>query len=443
MIVVGNSNVACLDGVGARLVVQETPADVSWVGALRFRHFYDGHPAGPRVRERFRFGTSGDPRPRLLAIGTHDIFDVGAAVDAGTVEAAIQDLSTRASRFFAEFGAAAVEWGAPVGWIVFPQPSTALAFQRLSPDEVLAMATKVNQHLSELARAHRVMVIDAFDQLGGARVDPGYLQRDAQHLNARGAARLVAAIAGRFNLSAELMVDRAAGAEPEDELGSFCAMLLHAANIAPAPLVDPTLAVETAVEERLREKGLAGSVAVTSDLELVDSGLFDSLDLVDVYTEATRAVGLDIPFDVSLRDLGTPRAFAATIAAHFETPSRADFEVSLAAARRRIPPSAADQAHDRIARLPPERIEAFVEQLRVTLHGVGCPYGAVLMWLGLFARARGDHATAMRHFEAAARVPIPVPIEVASHVASPVGLNGRRTREGRSHVGRRSPLASG
>lgn len=412
MIVAGNSNVACLDQVGARLEVEGQPAEVCWVGALRFSHFFDGHPAGKRVRARFA-ASSG---PRLLAIGTHDVFDVCEATGRGTVEAHISQVMDHAEHLFAELGAVG-----NVGWLVFPQPRHAVRYAHLEPGDVHIVATKVNRHLAEVARRHGVRIIDPFGQLRGEDIDAAFLQRDQQHLNPEGAARLAAAIGKAFGLRSVLTRTHGDDFEPKDELASFCGMLLQAVGVrgeAGGGLEETLL---RAVAGRLEEKGLP--LEVTPELELVDAGLLDSLDLVDVYAHATRAVGLDIPFDVSLRELNTVAKMATFIRGHLppaSVPSRADFELSIAAARGETPADATDQALQNIAAMSDTLANAIVEQLDVTLYGHTCPYGVVWLWLGLFTLARGDVNGAAKLIEMSGAAAHPVDAELVRRVMGAV-----------------------
>ncbi len=412
MIVAGNSNVACLDQMGARLEVEGQPAEVCWVGALRFSHFFDGHPAGKRVRARF----AASPGPRLLAIGTHDVFDVCDAAGRGTVDAQISQLMDHAEHLFAELGRLG-----SVAWLVFPQPQHAVRYAHLGPGDVHVVATKVNAHLAEVAARHGVAVIDPFGQLRGEDVDPTFIQRDGQHLNPEGAARLAAAIGRTFAVRAELARTRNGDFEPEDELASFCGMLLQAIGVRGDAAGGLQATLLSAVAGRLEEKGLP--LEVTPELELVDAGLLDSLDLVDVYAHATRAAGLDIPFDVSLRELNTVAKMEAFIRGHLpptSIPSRADFERSMAAARGQIPVDAADQALQNIAGMSEPLAKAIVDQLDVTLHGHRCPYGVVLLWLGLFTLAQGDVQGAAHLVESSGAVAHPVRRELVLRVMDAV-----------------------
>jgi len=410
MIVAGNSNVACLDQLGARLEVDGQPAEVCWVGALRFAHLFNGHPAGKRVRERFAVA----PRAKAIAIGTHDIFDVCDAAGRGTVEETIGKLMDHAERLFAELGA----MGA-IAWLVFPQPRNAVHYVHLGPRDIHTVAVKVNRHLAEVALRHGVQVLDPFAQLEGVDLDPKLLQRDGQHLNADGAARVASALGAAFGVTAQLSRTQCPDAEPNDELASFCGMLLQAVGIRSGG--DVMVSLIEIITERLAERGL--TLEVTPELELVEAGLLDSLDLVDVYAEATRAAGLDIPFDVSLRELNTVERMATFIQGHLgtpERPSREDFERSMGAARGQLDPTAADDAHQRIAAMDPSLAQAIMEQVEVTLYGVTCPYGVVLLWMGLFTLARGDATGAAELVLLAGKVPFAVDAALVARVMEAV-----------------------
>lgn len=53
MMLVGNSNIACFNQQGLELASAVEAVEVHWVGALQIDHFFNGHPAGARIRKLF------------------------------------------------------------------------------------------------------------------------------------------------------------------------------------------------------------------------------------------------------------------------------------------------------------------------------------------------------------------------------------------------------
>ena len=83
MMLVGNSNISCFNQQGLELVSSAESVEVHWVGALQIDHFFNGHPAGARVRKLF----AKEKGWKFLSIGTHDIFGFCQRASNGQLEA--------------------------------------------------------------------------------------------------------------------------------------------------------------------------------------------------------------------------------------------------------------------------------------------------------------------------------------------------------------------
>ncbi|NTU42814.1 MAG: SGNH/GDSL hydrolase family protein, partial [Nitrospirales bacterium] len=403
MIFAGNSNITCFNQQGLEATSTGEPVSVHWVGALQIDHFFNGHPAGARVRELF----GREKGWKFLSIGTHDIFGLCRAASKGELEKYLPRMQELYKGLFSE-----LQSGGSFGWLVFPQPLNQLSFPGLSAADILKVAKRFNEMVKIICKEEGIPVIAPLAQIVDRNGNPlkEFVQGDGIHLNLRGAEvylQEVSALTG-----AEISFRPGdLPFEPASEVESFCSLLLDELKVprkAGITSSDFMASLSAFIAAQLRDRGL--DLEIGAETELVDSGLLDSLSLVETYTYATGLLGLEIPFDVNLRDLHTLSKLEGFLFRKMDEAGRSTDPLSQEAFILSLRGDWNDEQQreqileaDRlISGMDDSLFRAFQEQVTVVSHGVPIRYGIILFWVALNKAARGDYTGALEHLDAAA-----------------------------------------
>ncbi len=397
MIITGNSNVDCFNRLGLQTDVEGEEVSAYWVGALQIEHFYQSIPIGEKVRSIF----AAEKGWKFLSIGPHDIFQLWRAASLGRLTAVFQLMMQRYEATFRELNGAG-----KFGWLVFPQPLHEVNFHNVTEKNKLDITRVFNRQIAKLCADSGILVINPLKAILGKDGLPSceYLQEDGLHMNDRGAGLYIEEIAKLTGTSIGFQPIKTFF-EPRSETESFCSLLLNNVHMEAErglELEGLSLALAGFLSERLRQRGL--DIDVDGETELVDSGLLDSLDIVEAYTFAANAMRMDIPFDVSLRDLNTVHKISeylaekkgGSLAGKDSQPVQSDFLLSLRGdfndpAQR----AAMLEAEILISRLDDPSFASFQENLVMACVGGNCDYGIALFWVALNQARRGDYRGAL------------------------------------------------
>ena len=415
MIIVGNSNVNTFKQQGLVTRADAEQVSVLWVGALTGHDFYNGHPAGMKVLQLFRERSA---EWKFLSIGIHDIYDLCGAASKFRLTEAMGNLKKLYAHLFQEFS----RFG-KFGWLVFPQPAHEISFPGVTPEEVLEIARTFNNHMKAWCREAGMAVIDPSDRILREDGKPlaHLLQKDGIHLNVEAARFYLDDISALTGIPLQFQGERPAF-EPADEPESFVSLLLNALDVpyrsAPklAGLKERLLCF---VDELLRGKGL--ELDIDAETELVDSGLLDSLNLVETYTFAVNGIGMEIVYDVDLRTLDTVGkicSFLEDQAGEAQTPAGPTFEDFITSMRGTlVDPSQREEvlaADFRIAGMEKAQVQAFIRHFEVVSYSFNCNYGIVYLWLAFFAAQNKNYGTAIEILRHGSRTDLAYPVP-ASH----------------------------
>lgn len=398
MIIVGNSNVDCFNRLGFLMDAGGEKVKISWVGALVVQHFFQSIPIGEKVRSLF----AAEEGWKFLSIGTHDVYELWLAASKGMLAEAFAMMVRRYEFVFQEFASSG-----KFGWIVFAQPLHEVTFPNLEDKRRLEIVRTFQRRISKLCIDNNIAIVDPLDRILGTDGLPlnQYLQIDRLHMNQEGAALYAKEISMVIGTDISFQPKEALF-EPQSEAESFCSLLLNNLNLEAERAIsgdELQTALAEFVTERLRQKGL--DLNIDADTELVDSGLLDSLDLVETYTFATSAMRMDVPFDVNLRDLNTIQKISeyligkedgGTPSVDASKPVQTDFWLSLRGdfndpdERTRIL-----EAENHISLLDDRTFVTFREGITVALAGNICNYGIVPFWIALNQARRGHYQDAL------------------------------------------------
>ena len=396
MIIAGNSNVSSFRGQHLSSSETGQEIEVTWVGALKIDHFLNGHPAGTRLREMF----GGHDDWKLLSIGTHDIIDLCAATDKGSFRETFE-------RIFADYRCVFQELNrlGNFAWLVFPQAPQQIKFDSLSADQVLEISRYFNGILEEWCHGTGIPTINPLQEILGpdGRPFPQFLQKDGIHLNSDAAELYVREISTLCGSTLEFHA-KAPQFEPENEVESFCSLLLGGIGIPfEVKALPPCLKekLSTFATGLLEKKGL--EFDVEPDTELIDSGLMDSLNLVELFTYALEVSGMELTFDVELRSLDTVHKIVDFIVSRVHqhagnSPSLAfsDFLVSVRGNfDENDQRTTILEAERRIGDMDEQLTRIFIEQFGIATDNMFCNYGIVFLWLGLLAAKQKRLGTAI------------------------------------------------
>lgn len=394
MIIIGNSNVNTFKQQGVVATTDAEKVSVLWVGALTASDFRTDHPAARKVRDIF----AGNGEWKFLSIGTHDIHELCAAAMLGRLDEALANLNDFYRKLFRELASSG-----NFGWLIFPFPAREITLPNVSDDEVLGIARNFYDRIKKWCREEGIPVIDPQQRIldTDGRPLPQLLQKDGIHLNVE-AARIyleeISAVTGtplRFQGEGPVF-------EPADEPESFASLLLNALDVPHRRGTNLDGLEERLigfVGELLRGKGL--ELEVDAETELVDSGLLDSLNLVETYTFAVNSVGIEIVYDVDLRTLDTVQKICCFIAEHGgweepDGPAFEDFVTSMRGDFRDPAQREAMVAADyRIATMKEERVQEFIRHFEIVSYSFNCNYGIIYFWLSLFAANNRNYGTAL------------------------------------------------
>lgn len=411
--IVGNSHVSVFSRGCVRRDVPEELVAVHWVGALEIEHFFVDHPAAKKVRALFR----AEPGWKLLMIGNHDLFQLLRRATREGLDAAMRHYLARYQEVFGEF--AALD---RFGWLVGVQQVDNARVPGFTPDAMLGISRDFIAELSTWCDAHGIPVINPLPRLVGSngRPEARWLQADGLHLKPEASSFYFDAIASATRVVLETQHTRGLDFEAATEHESYCSLVVAELALPPARMTRHNFRARVLAfaRERLAERGL--EIELVAEEDFVGSGLFDSLDLVEIYTFATRELGVEIDFDVSLRELETVNKLCGYLEKRFPAATEEPlvFDDFVRSMRGEADTPATIEADERIARMGAARLTSLAEA--VTTSGGGGVYGFPLYWMALAAHALGRKSEAERWLEAARdpRRPFPVPAARARYAGS-------------------------
>jgi acyl carrier protein len=398
MIILGNSNVDCL--ARSKIESERVPEVllVKWVGALKIEHFYSDHPAAAKVEELF----SREPGWKFLSVGTHDIYLICQYASIGQLEEALVHFLKLYIPIFSKFHALG-----KFAWLIFPQPSEETSFPNLSPQDILTIAGRFNSMLEQWCVSVGIPVINPTKEfLGLDGIPPTHLRQvDGIHLNTTGAKFYLDQI-GALAETQIAAVSETVFFEPVNEVESFCSLLLNNLGL-------PWQAIKLHAEFQsnllsciggiLIERGI--HIQISEDFDLIESGVLDSLDLVNIYTLAASEFPMEIPFDVDLFELSTVNKIYLFLSEKFTSnhPDAGRRSIGLLDFVHSLRANFGDslrqeewvRAESRIAKIDDHLLSELRESLVVACGVPQCPYGLPLLWIALCEAEKGNFSSAL------------------------------------------------
>ncbi len=392
MQLVGNSHISVFSNGCVRVDMPNETVHTHWVGALEVDHFFSDHPAAKKVRELFRAESGW----KLLMLGNHDLFHIALRSSEVGLTAALDQMLERYHVVFEEFAALG-----RFGWLVGVQQADNVLLPGFTADGLLALSRQFVGSLTAWCTARGVAVVNPLPHLLGenGRPDSRWLQSDGLHLKPDAARYYFQAIAQETGVVLAPRHASGAAFEPESEHESYCALVVGELALPPSRSDSGALVprVLQFARTRLAERGI--ELELGADDDFVGSGLFDSLDLVEVYTFATEARGEELDFDVSLRELDTVAKLCVYLERRSPRPAQASLVFDDFVCSMRSEGKEAEDADVRIARMGAEHLNRLAEAIATSLGGER--YGFPLYWLALAAHELGSTDRGVRWLDEA------------------------------------------
>jgi len=411
MILIGNSNIDCFN----RLQLGSSTGEavrVQWVGALVIDHFINSMAIGQKVRELYLAETGW----KFLSIGTHDIYNLYLHAAHGSLETGFHQIVTKYEMVFTELAKRG-----KFAWLIFPQPIHTRELANLPVPKKLEITQRFNRHMEMFCSKKNIPVVNPLKQILGennlARTE--FLQKDGLHLNEHGATLYIMEIVRLSGVMLSIK-KRTQVFEPQNENESFCTLLINNLNLPPITVLSAQNLTDRLVafmQERADTRGL--DMHIQAITPIASEGLFDSLDLVELYSCASALMDLEMNFNVNLREQDTIAnivkfIFTANKLKQDRTasPGYADFLTSLqidfnVTANR----PAILNAESNIGGLADQPFAILSDSYTAACEGNFCRYGTAIFWLALNLARRGEYKIALTYIKTAGdpRCYFPIP----------------------------------
>ena len=322
MLILGNSHVSVFE---EGILSPDEPVRVHWLGALLASHFLNGHPAGGAAMDWIRQ----EKGWTFLFIGNHDVQALWHATQGRDPGPGLQGLVGIYEAMFSQLSRIG-----KIAWVVSVQQSRNVAASPGQEASILKLEGAFREAVGRVCRKLGVPVLDPLKGFrdGSGKIDPAILQKDGLHILHERSELFLAAFA---RLSGNRL-----GRNPDPrtrvfrtdyEVGSLAGLFVRELGHPPraTPPRETLLAaiIQTAAQI-ISARGIHDPVR--HDTDLVDTGLLDSLGLVELYTWIHSFLGRNLDFDVDLRAFPTPDALADRFAGTCPGPPGVeDFVVSL------------------------------------------------------------------------------------------------------------------
>lgn len=322
MLIIGNSHVSAFDhGISS----PDEVVRVLWVGALRAAHFRQDHPSAQAVRREI----AQEKGWTFVFVGNHDFQRLWEDARARGVDAALDAAVADWIPMWRELSAGGrrIAWVRTVGQPPVGRPEALLEVLRLES----LLASRIAPQLEEMG----VRLLDAVAEVRDAagRVDPKLLQADGLHLDPRHGgmvAKVLEACSGiPLVVGSESAGRRFDTAKEEGSLGQLLCGRLGLPERALPSVEDLAANLAEAAAAACRDAGQE-PLAIGPDTDLWKGKVLDTFQLVSLWEETHRTLGLPRGFEVDLRETSTPRRIAELILAGREGfPGVEDFVASL------------------------------------------------------------------------------------------------------------------
>ncbi len=394
MIIAGNSHVTLFRG-RLRNRANDSIVSVRWVGALTADHFLNNHSAARAIQAAFA-STDGW---KILSIGMHDIFGLCRAYSQNVYRQACNQLLKRYQDLFGTFGQAG-----RFAWLISPQQLEGTATASLSPGKVFEISEEFNHLTTKWCRQRHIAVINPLKALRrpDGTLNAKFVQQDGIHLNDQALAPYVKELKAQTGLDLAIETLPASAChrvKARNEPESLALLIADELQLGwdhskwpygeRQDFEDDLIAH---VQRGFDQKGQSVTLDRTTCYN-ADNAL-NSADLVSLYNHATDCLGVELAFDVNIRELNTVEKIADFLLAR-KPLSKNDFYETLSRdsgnALRQSETFIADR---KLAALDEERYSRLREIIHHLTGGAPCQYGVVYFWIALIEAERGNYGWA-------------------------------------------------
>lgn len=397
MIIIGNSHVSLFRNGHIIDTSNNQAVKVNWVGALTILHFINNSSAARKVRQLIM----NEPGWKLLSIGMHDIIRVATIYNQPSYGMEFNNVLYCYQQIFNELNQAG-----KLGWLIFPQQTKDIGNANVRADDIYQCSRAFNDRLTEWCIKNSVPVINPlinFENDKGQHY-PEFYQADDIHLNNRALPFYLEEINRQTRSSIKLTES----AEPQkidkpdltSEPESFAVLVAeelglswNRTNIAYGGKPAYDLKISAYLANKLQEAHNMSALDLNDDF--IAAGNLSSTDLVDIYAYASDTLGLNLNFDVKLRDLNSVNKLTRFL--YQKRPLCInDFTETL---KQSNSPERAPEiwiADEKIARLDRDAYARLKQIIHSQTEGWTINYGIIFFWLALVEAANGNHQLALR-----------------------------------------------
>jgi hypothetical protein len=415
VIIAGNSHVKLF---GKGLLLPEKPGEkvvVHWAGPIGTDTMFADHAASHRLKALF----ASDGGWHLLAISSRDVYRVAALGHGRELEPVIDRTRQLWRRVLPPLAS-----DGRLAWLVFPAgiprhgsiqhtglpPAQNEVLNRYTLDELRAIDVIVNEAAGQLCAELGIPVVNPLPALRGAdgALPADLMSADGVHFNQRALQIYLDEIERKLGERVVVSSTARPAWRRMTRVDGLSECLVVNLDLPPFParvgrkeFVDSLTPV---VIERLERRGLELPV----DGSTAFAEMLDSLDLLEVHTQASAVLDTEVQVDMDLRDIQSLDALFD----HLNGPSEHDFVVSTEhddADDKPYAESPAFAAECRIATMRPSMFTALTESSETL--DLENSLGMVSLWRALALQRQGQVAAAVALLERASRPEMPFPLD--------------------------------
>lgn len=392
MIIAGNSHVILFKEGLILPNRNNEEIKIHWVGPITIDDFIEKKATTEKIKTLFKKENDW----KFLSIGNHDVKSIIQLLEKGEKkESLLLSLKSKYEEVFKELNISG-----KFSWMITLQQLKTITSNNFNEQEVLGLAKEFNIMITELCNNLKIPVINPLAEILGENkvIEESFLDEEKMHFSPKALPYYLKQlkeviqedIESKYllklpTLSNTLFVD----------IEAFFSLLFETIGIPEKKLVKINsleAKVVNFVSEILNDKGI--TLSLNLDTEIVNSGLLNSLELVELYTFISEETGKKIDFKIDIKEFSNLKSILGFVLKEEDTLTQEDFFNSLKL-NFELEKELILTSEEKIARIN----NYFYEKLLSVLSKIpekAIKYGIFYHWLALIQANKNNYKEAIK-----------------------------------------------